>query len=200
MKNLNTLNEARHIAEKLLNQAKENEPKITADLQNIASEISAEIVGLENKFKSEASLIRKLIDLTEADSAEISQIVEKFNDALRYTFVVPFEIYTESFRQTLRKLQKTGYQVPENKIWNARKNIETKFDRGYRGINITIISSQGQKFELQFHTAESFEFKTENHHFYKESKNRETSRERKREIAKFLAKTAEKIAVPEGVR
>ncbi len=117
-----------------------------------------------------------------------------------YTFVLPFEIYAEGFRKTLRKLRKIDYQTPENKIWNAWKNIETKFDRGYRGINITIISSQGQKFELQFHTAESFQFKTETHQLYKESKSRETSPARKREIAKYLVKAAEKIAVPEGVR
>ena len=93
-----------------------------------------------------------------------------------------------------------NYEIFDKDIWNAWKNIETRFDRGYRGINMTIISSRKQKFELQFHTAESFEFKMENHHFYRESKNRETSPERKKEIGKYLVKSAGKIAVPRGVR
>ncbi len=191
---------AQILAQKLLDEARESEPQITNDLEKIALEVSAEMVGLENKFKSEISLIRKLVGMTQTDSAEIAQIVEKFNDALRYTFILPFEIYMKSFRKTLEKLQDKGYEIPENKIWNAWKNIQTKFDRGYRGINITIISSRNQKFELQFHTAESFDFKTETHRFYEESRNIETSRKRKREIADILVKAAEKIAVPEGVR
>ena len=191
---------AQILAQKLLDEARENEPQITADLGKIALEISAEIIGLENKFKREESLIRKLVGMAQTDSAEIAQIVEKFNDALRYTFILPFEIYMKGFRQTREKLKDKGYKIPENKIWNAWKNIETKFDRGYRGINMTIISSRKQKFELQFHTAESFDFKMENHHFYEESRSSEISRERKQEIAENLVKAAEKIAVPEGAR
>jgi len=200
MENLTAKIQARRLAEILIAQAKENEPPITAGLQNIAAKVSAAIIGLENKFKTEQSITRKLIDLTEADSAEISRTAEKFNDALRYTFVLPFEIYIKSFRQTIGELQKAGCRIPENKIWNAWENIATKFDRGYRGINITIISSQGQKFELQFHTAESFEFKSENHRLYKESKNRKTSPDRKREIGRYLIGQAKKIPIPEGVR
>ncbi len=43
-------------AKNLLKQAGKNEPKITQDLQKSASEVSAEMIGLEYKFKSEASL------------------------------------------------------------------------------------------------------------------------------------------------
>ena len=52
--------QARRLARKLLAEAGENEPQITNDLQKIASEISAEMIGLENKFKSEESLARKI--------------------------------------------------------------------------------------------------------------------------------------------
>jgi hypothetical protein len=191
---------AQLLAQELLNQAQENEPKITADLQEIADKVAAEMVGLEHKFKTQDSLAKKIVIITEKDSVETTQIGDKINDALRYTFIFAIEIYKERFHHTISALQEIGCQIPENKIWNAWKNIGTKFDRGYRGINITIISTQGQKFELQFHTKQSFGLKTENHHLYKESKSSETSSERKREIFRYMVNEAAKIIVPEGVK
>ncbi|MGI8641949.1 MAG: hypothetical protein ACR2MG_18625 [Pyrinomonadaceae bacterium] len=190
---------AQILAQKLLAQAAANEPDITADLQNISSEVFAQIVGLENKFKTEESLTRKLIDLAEADSTEISRIARKINDVLRYTFVLPFETYAEGFRQAIKKLRKSGYQIPDYKIWNAWGTMERRFDKGYRGINITVISSHKQKFELQFHTEESFRLKTATHRFYEELRNRRILEKREIELIEKLRKAAENVKKPEGV-
>jgi hypothetical protein len=70
---------------------------------------------------------------------------------------------------------------------------------GYRGINVTVISSQKQKFELRFHTKESFQIKTETHVFYEEFRNFETSNERKAEIQQIMLKNASQIKRPEGI-
>lgn len=58
MENFRIRKEARRLAEELLTQARENELKITADLQKIASEVDAKIISLENRFKTEESLVR----------------------------------------------------------------------------------------------------------------------------------------------
>jgi chemotaxis protein histidine kinase CheA len=200
MKNLKTLNEARHIAEKLLDQAKENEPNITADLQNIALEVSAKIVGLENKFKTIESLTQKLMATANLNSQTIVEASETVNDALRYTFILAVENYVIFFEQTIEILWQSGYYIPENRIWNAWKNIGGKFDKGYRGINISVISSQKQIFELQFHTDKSYELKAEMHNLYKESRKKETSIERRREIKRISIEEAEKIKIPDGVK
>ena len=42
---------AAQYAKDLRTQAVKNEPSITADLQKIASEVAAEMIGLEYKFK-----------------------------------------------------------------------------------------------------------------------------------------------------
>ncbi len=63
MENFTTNKEARHFAKELLIQAEENEPIITADLQNLETAVSAEFVDLRNKFKTEESLTRKLYAL-----------------------------------------------------------------------------------------------------------------------------------------
>ncbi len=51
--------EALGLARGLLLTARRNELMITKDLQGIAGLLDAEMVGLENKFKSEKSLARK---------------------------------------------------------------------------------------------------------------------------------------------
>ncbi len=202
-------------AQNLLKIACENEPEITAILAEIAPKVSAEMAGLEHKFKTEDSLTRKISDesaksakslidfgysIDEAIEKSTKRQAERNNDALRYTFLFPLEKYIFGFRQSLQKLKQNGFKVPENRIWNAWKNIGTTFDKGYRGINITIISSQGQVFELQFHTRESYELKTETHALYEESRQNKTSLARKIEIAEIIIGLAEKVKTPRGVR
>lgn len=190
---------AQKLAQELIAQAIESEPNITADLQKIALEVSAEMVGLGNKFKTEASLIEKLIGASGNNLQKLQQKSKTINDVLRFTFVLPLEVYSEGFQRTIERLRELGYKIPEYRIWNTWENIGTQYDKGYRGINITIISSQRQKFELQFHTSASFELKTETHHFYKEIQSKNISAERIIELTAIMLKLAEKIERPDGV-
>ncbi len=82
---------------------------------------------------------------------------------------------------------------------NAWKNIGTKYDKGYRGINVTIISSQEQIFELQFYTKESFHLKMEMHELYKEAGLATISDERKKEIIQIMVEAIKNISIPKGV-
>ena len=85
------------------------------------------------------------------------------------------------------------------KIWNAWMEVGTENDSGYRGINVTIISSQKQKFELQFHTAESFRVKTETHGLYEEKRDLTTSLNKRLELNETMKKIAHKIERPKEV-
>ena len=199
MKNPALIKEARQFAVKLLWQASENEPQITADLQNIAREIFAEMIGLENKFKSKESLTRKLIDKSYGNIRQMPKKAKIINDALRYTFILPIETYAENLHQTIEELRNFGYRVPEHKVWNAWQTVGSGIDRGYRGVNITVISSQNQKFELQFHTEESFNLKEETHIFYEELRDRNTSSKREIKLIDVLKEAAAHIKRPDGV-
>jgi hypothetical protein len=75
----------------------------------------------------------------------------------------------------------------------------TKDDSGYRGINATFIAPNGQKFEVQFHTQESFKLKNENHHLYEETRNPKTSQKRKDEINKISLEASEKLEIPKSI-
>ncbi|MGI9055564.1 MAG: ATP nucleotide 3'-pyrophosphokinase, partial [Pyrinomonadaceae bacterium] len=73
-------------------------------------------------------------------------------------------------------------------------------ETGYRGINITVKSSQNQLFELQFHTEESFRLKTETHNFYEEARQISTSEQRRNEIIKQVIKLATDVKIPKEYR
>jgi hypothetical protein len=118
------------------------------------------------------------------------------NDTLRYTFILPLEIYFFSFKKTLSALKDSGYDT--KRIWNAWRNVETPYDAGYRGVNATIISSQSQKFEIQFHTKESFQLKTKTHHLYKRAVSRKTSAERRAQFIRTMIDAAKDISIPKG--
>ncbi len=206
---------AKQFATNLRTQAEKNEPSITEDLQKIAVEVSSEMVGLEYKFKTEESLTEKLIGKVRADLTNLlstgfseDEAIEKSlglrakqnNDALRYTFLISAERYVFAFKKTVHFLKELNYKIPEKRIWNAWNNIGTVFDNGYRGINITIISSQYLKFELQFHTKESFDLKMKTHKLYKQMKLNLISSQKKDEIKTELVKMANEIKLPEGVK
>lgn len=208
-------NRSRQFARNLLVRAEKNELQITADLQKIASEISAEMVGLNNKFKTIQSLTQKLtkesivsakvfVDLgcpiNEAVEKSTKRQAARNNDALRYTYILSVEKYVFGFKQITEKLRQKSYEIPGNRIWNAWKNIGTAFDKGYRGINITVISSEKQKFELQFHTRESYELKNETHSLYKLLRSGKISPDLKIEIQKKIVRLAQSVKIPKGVK
>lgn len=130
---------AAEYARQLLKYAKTQEPQISEDLQKIAAEVAAEMVGLECKFKSEESLTRKISDESAKSTKSIvdfgysvDESIEKSttrqakrnNDTLRYTFLFPLEKYVFGFRQTVERLIKKGYTVPENKSGMLGKTSE----------------------------------------------------------------------------
>jgi len=196
-------------AVKLIKQAKQSEPKVMQDLQNIAKQTSGEMVGLEYRFKSEDSLTRKIIDQSnrieralikqgkdpvQAAKTALDETVLGINDALRYTISFPKEGYYSAFEKTIASLERQGYKVAAfNNFW---QKAGTTFDTGYRGINATLISPNGQKFELQFHTPESFKLKMETHSLYEEVRLPTTPKPRKDELRKLQIEMANKIPIP----
>jgi hypothetical protein len=199
MKILEFINQtkASELAEQLLAEAKKHEPQITKDIKAVAKLNNAELIGLENKFKSELSLVRKLRDNSTIKGIPIEKIARKNNDALRYTLLFSPDDYAQNYKFVLDYLAGNGYET--RKLWNAW-NMQGKLnDTGYRGLNATIISSQNQIFELQFHTEESFRLKTDMHSLYEEKRNTKTSKKRMTEIMETTKELASKIIRPKGI-
>ena len=189
---------AAKLAKLLISGAKENEPEITKILKLAASSNKAKLVGLIDKFKSEQSLTRKLRDLAQTiENVPIETQAENIDDALRYTMILAADDYKKGYQKILRQLENKGFEI-EN-VWNAWEMEGTPDDTGYRGINAALISSQKQKFELQFHTAESFRVKTETHDLYEERRNPKISKKRFLELIEIGKENAKQIERPKGI-
>jgi len=53
---------------------------------------------IRNKFKTEESLTRKLVDKSERNLQKLWQAAKTVNDVLRYTFVLPRKVFIEQLK------------------------------------------------------------------------------------------------------
>ncbi len=103
--------------------------------------------------------------------ATLQEIVDNISDSLRYTIIFPLETYTTSVEKVEKGLLQKNFKK------KILKNYWEKGD-GYQGINAvfcihnktsvitSVVSPNGFKFELQFHTQQSFDVKMANHGLY----------------------------------
>ena len=163
-------------ADALMAAAKLAEPEITTLLQGVASANGGQLDGLDHKFKGKASMqrkIKKLVESAEMKALEkhddtpldLVGIVWSVNDSVRYTMIVPTETYTPAVKQAMKSMEARGYSpVILRNLWPSSDN--------YQGINdsyaVPCAASPSGKllFELQFHTPESFAFKSDSHVLY----------------------------------
>ena len=127
------------------------EPEITKDLLNLQGEIGI-LKGLEHRVKSISSILEKVVSDSLDYNGSFKRAANNINDSVRYTFVIPDELYIEKVDDCLHKLESLGYQVIDLKNrWNS---IE------YKGINVRLVSkNKDDIFEIQFHTPLAYRIK-----------------------------------------
>ena len=111
-----------------------------------------------------------MMDSLEAQpDATPEEAVDHIPDAIRYTFCYDHDDYTSGYSDTKSRLESSGYEMYYTK--NAWSDPE------YKGINTRWITPGGQRFEVQFHTRESFHTKDEvTHKAYERIRKPETPR------------------------
>lgn len=130
------------------NKAVEAEPKITEQVRNIASELQMKLVGLSHRVKTEESYLRKIEVKYSPDGNQY-----EIKDIIRYTMLGTPENLSEKTLKAIENFKSKGYTVIKLKnTWLDKYNP-------YNGINVTFKTQDGQYFEVQFHTKESFELK-----------------------------------------
>lgn len=125
----------------------EKEPAITADVQDVANKNGGELQGLEYRVKMPSSTYKKMHEREEETD------IGEMKDVIRYTEIYPPDKLAEGTNASLRDFESRGYTV--DKVKNTWDDENT----AYRGINANLTSPDGQKFEVQFHTQESFDLK-----------------------------------------
>ena len=150
--------------------------------------------GFSFRLKGQERLQEKIASAYETSSpdATIGEIAERVPDAIRYTFCFSERDYTAGYYGVKEGLEERGYHMYKSKnSWN---------DPEYKGINTRWITAEGQRFEVQFHTPESFHAKHEvTHEAYERIRDPDTSDIERHELSIFQREVSSWIPMPDGV-
>ncbi len=101
----------------------------------------------------------KVLRLMRTSRMGLDEGAAAIDDVLRYTIVFQLTDLCQAVRSTVEGLMANGYVV------EALKNYWLE-GKSYKGLNVTMKAPGGQRFELQFHTPESYEVKVATHADY----------------------------------
>lgn len=179
------------------NKAVENEPAITKDLQEIASNTGTELVGLKHRIKTKESYLRKINTKTKGSSniQTIEDAIDDTKDVIRYTFQAESKQLVDKYFEINRKLVDKGYRPLRIKnYWLDKRNP-------YNGVNCNYKDNRGIKFESQYHTEDSFNLKNGLlHELYEKQRVLEVGSKEYVELKKEMAKLSSKLEVPKNIK
>lgn len=119
----------------------------------------------------------------------------EINDIIRYKYTSDPEIFTEKFKSAIANLNEKGYNIVRVKnTWRNNTNP-------YKGINTIVQAGYGQKFEIQYHTFESFELKNGKMHELYEKQRLIIDDESKEYISlrNQMFELSDKLTVPKNI-
>ncbi len=172
------------------NKAVENEPEITAHVRATASDVGMKAEGLECRIKEKGSFLRKIAGRYNPDGNTY-----EVKDILRYTYTAPPDKLAGKISESIETYQRSGYNTVEVKnYWLDKGNP-------YNGVNTVLKAPNGQKFELQYHTPESFKVKNgEMHKLYEEHRALTDSNSAKgAALEDKMFEISESMEIPKGI-
>jgi hypothetical protein len=174
----------------------EAEPGLSADAQAIeqANKHGGWLEGFKHRLKGEDRLLEKVAEglTTASPDATPDQVLRLIPDAIRFTYCFQPENYTRGYYGIKESFESCGHEM------RYSKNYWT--DPEYKGINTRWVTAEGQRFEVQFHTQDSFHAKHEvTHQAYERIRDTtSTSRAELRELHAFQREVSSWIQVPDG--
>jgi hypothetical protein len=177
-----------------IGRMRETEPTISADMQTIGKENAhyGWLEGFKHRIKGDDRLKEKIAAVLKVEPrTPAAEAVREVPDALRYTCCFQPENYARGYNDVKERIESRGYEMyySENYWTNAE----------YKGINTRWVTPGGQRFEVQFHTPESFHAKHDVTHIaYERIRDTTSSRTEKRELHEFQRRVCALIEVPEG--
>jgi hypothetical protein len=141
-------------ADNLVAELRAPEPAITADLRYIEhrNPSGGHLVGLEHRLKGDQRLKEKIADAAKNELGSSTSDVVQISDAVRYTFCFDRASYVEGYGYVSQRLEALGYQM----VYSKNRWLG---DPQYKGVNTRWENPDGARFEVQFHTPESFHAK-----------------------------------------
>jgi hypothetical protein len=151
------------------------------------------LAGLEFRLKGEDRVKEKIAEvLKRGPDRSVADIMRTLPDAIRYTFCFEAASYSEGYRDVKQRLEAHEYRMVYSKNhWRA--------DQEYKGINTRWLTSDGQRFEIQFHTAESLHAKQQvTHKSYERLRNPMTSYDERQGLRAFQRDVCSWLPTPQG--
>jgi len=146
------------VAKNLRDRARAVEPKVTRDMIDLSGRHGGRMMGLEHRLKTQFSLSEKIS--VRAGSRTIAKASDEIHDAIRYTMQFGDGDYIDSVGKVVEDLRARGYKVVMRNNW-VKGNP-------YFGVNAQVLSPDGIKMELQFHTKASLALKAKTHPIYEQ--------------------------------
>jgi len=175
-------------------RVREAEPAITADVLTVEQQntCAARLEGIDHRLKGEPRLKEKLsLATATSPDATPADILREIPDAIRYTFCLQSEKYAKGYHEIKEHLEGFGYEMYQSKnFWG---------DQEYKGINTRWTTAEGQRFEVQLHTPESFHAKQHvTHAAYERLRNPHASDLERGELEAFQREVSSRVQAPDG--
>jgi hypothetical protein len=170
------------------------EKKITEHMKQVERDNACDgwLEGLPHRLKGEERLKEKIAEKIQHEPDRTpTEAGREINDAIRYTFCFEQSVYASGYWDIKQRLESSGYRmIYSENHWRG--------DPEYKGINSRWVTPESQRFEVQFHTAESYHAKQHvTHSAYERDRNPLTRRSERREIEAFQQDVCAFIAVPD---
>jgi hypothetical protein len=183
-------------ADRLIADLRRPEKEVTTLLKQIEHDNphGGVLVGLEHRLKGTNRLKEKIADKSTADLAlSLGDVASKINDAVRYTFCFGGDEYVGGCKDIRQRLESAGHKMmPSTNRWLD--------DPEYKGINTRWQTPEGGRFELQFHTRESFYAKEHlTHRSYDRIRKPGASWEERAELRAYQSAVSGAIPTPAGI-
>ncbi len=128
------------------------EPAISLDVSGLVEPEYSELRGFEHRLKTIRSLRRKIIADSKDYQGSYLEAANNLSDVVRYTIVIPDELYVEKVDEYLNKLESIGYTIIDFKNNWGKDTCQ--------GYNVRLGNKDGNgRFELQFHTPFGYQIK-----------------------------------------
>jgi len=143
-------------------------------------------------LKDAARFKEKLAERSERfPNADPNDLAAEIHDGVRYTFILDFDYYTDGVGLAQSKLAETGYD-----------HIETKpgwYGEEYKGVNSQWRDpDSGIRFEVQFHTRESWSAKQITHEAYETIRSNKASVEETESLRAYQREVSATVRIPPG--
>ena len=177
-----------------IGRMRETESAISADMQAVEKENTCGgwLAGFDHRIKGDDRLKEKVAEQAAAEPDKSSfAILGKIPDALRFTCCFEPDNYVRGYYDIKARLEDAGHEMYQSRNHWA--------DPEYKGINTRWITQQGQRFEVQFHTPESFHAKQHvTHEAYERLRGQQATDEERRELEDFQREVSSHVKTPGG--